>query len=100
MSGTMVYGDLVHRIVRGNTRTYIQDHNGDMYPVDPDSVQQLIGYDKDKFAVWEGDELVDDEGNTYTAQLWGVVIKDGGVFVGTNLHNLSVKNWSKGDEIT
>ena len=53
--GMIVYGSLVEYSF-GRDKFWINPLDGDRnYPVDPDSVAQLVGYDKDKSEVYEGD---------------------------------------------
>lgn len=60
LDGPLVYGDLIHY---KNGNVAIQIIEGGIYPVIPDSVAQLVGYDKDGREVYEGDtvEGVDDK---------------------------------------
>lgn len=41
-------------------------------PIDPDSVAQLVGYDADGREVYEGDIIVDDNGNETPAMLFAL----------------------------
>lgn len=59
-SGKNVYGDFYH----GKKIVYV-----DLEPVDPESVKQLVGYDKDGREVYEGDALETDEGTIYASVL-------------------------------
>ena len=58
-SGKFVYGDLTHV---ANMVSIGGWH------VDPDSIAQLVGYDKDGNEVYEGDTYTDERG-TFTAKL-------------------------------
>lgn len=40
------------------------------YPVDEDSIAQLVGYDKDGREVYEGDVLIDELEQEYTAEIY------------------------------
>lgn len=65
----MVYGDLRHV---GSTAVI------DDTAVYEDSIAQLVGYDRDGNEVYEGDFLVNDNGDGFFAELVGAVITDEG----------------------
>lgn len=67
--GRIVYGSLVEYdfgIYKFWINPLVDNRN---YPVEPDSVAQLIGYDVDGKEVYEGDTLIDILGNEYTARI-------------------------------
>ena len=66
-SGELVYGNLTHG-TDGNF--YIFDGRRPHW-VDPESVAQLVGHDKNGKEVYEGDVVIDDSifGNEYRARL-------------------------------
>ncbi len=47
-----------------------------VYPVYPDSVAQLVGYDADGKEVYEGDALVDEEGMPINSLYVGIIDSD------------------------
>ena len=57
-----LYGDLFH----DGERTLIA-YDGGEFEVKPETVAQLIGYDSEGTAIYEGDKLIDDNGTEYTA---------------------------------
>ena len=73
--GRIVYGSLVdHGESKYSYRYWIYPLEGERnYPVEPDSIAQLVGYDKNGNEVYEGDTLIDDDGAEFIAQLQGVV---------------------------
>lgn len=60
-NGKLVYGDLVQWGGFESPRICSWD-NGVIYDIDPESVAQFVGYDKDGREVYEGDTLTDGEG--------------------------------------
>ncbi|MBQ3435078.1 MAG: hypothetical protein IJG24_08560 [Selenomonadaceae bacterium] len=48
------------------------------FPVDEDSIAQLVGFDADGREVYEGDFLVNDNGDGFFAELVGAVLTDEG----------------------
>lgn len=71
--GKIVYGSLVeHRYERN--RYWIYPLDGDCnYPVETETVAQLVGYDSNGNEVYEGDVLVDGDGDEVVAKLHSVI---------------------------
>ena len=64
-TGDFVYGDLVH----GNDTPIIR-YDGKLWThVDPDSVAQLVGRDRDGNEFYDGDKFFDSKGDEYIASL-------------------------------
>lgn len=59
--------------------------------IDKDSLAQLVGYDVNHNEIYEDDELVDDDGNTYRVCLTAMFINDKNGFIGFNLSPATVK---------
>ena len=82
--GDFVYGDLRHRVNVVGLRHRVNAvgiwcrKNGQfgLYEVDPESVAQLIGYDKDGNEVYEGDALIDEEGMPINSLYVGIIDSD------------------------
>ena len=73
--GEMVYGSLIAYEVNASSFHYsICSHEPVPfhvdYPVDPDSVAQLVGFDADGREVYEGDVLIDELEQEYTAEIY------------------------------
>ena len=68
-NGEFVYGNLAHI----HPEFYIGGRE-----VNPESVAQLVGYDCDGREVYEGDFLVNDNGDGFFAELVGAVLTDEG----------------------
>ena len=66
--GLVAYGDLLHT----KHGVFIVNEHGGQMEVNPKSIAQLVGYDRDGNEVYEGDELTDENRFTYVAQLWNV----------------------------
>lgn len=64
-NGEFVYGDLIHSW--GSTSIFDGEHR---YTVEPESVAQFIGLDKNGLEVYEGDKLIDDPENEFTAEIY------------------------------
>lgn len=60
------------------------------YPVEPESIAQFVGHDKDGREVYEGDILVDKEGNGFTARLVCRVLDDEGFLLDIPLEQLKL----------
>ena len=65
------------------------------YPVEPESIAQFVGYDKDGREVYEGDILVDKEGNGFTARLVCRVLDDEGFLLDIPLEYCKLKEEPK-----
>ena len=80
--GRIVYGSLVdYGEDDGLYRYWIHPIGGggrNYFPVNEDSIAQLVGYDCDGREVYEGDFLVNDNGDGFFAELVGAVITDEG----------------------
>ena len=68
-------GKFVSAEINDEYLTFITD---DVHLVDADSIAQLVGYDCDGREVYEGDFLVNDNGDGFFAELVGAVITDEG----------------------
>lgn len=67
--GKIAYGSLVIYTTGMYSHWIYTEGAPRNYPVDPDSVAQLVGYDSKKREVYEGDRVVDKFGEEYIAQL-------------------------------
>ncbi len=77
----IVYGDLFHE---WNKLCILDDDDGDIYEVDPESVAQLVGHDSNGNEVYEGDTVVlntPDYHIEYTAHLSGYATGDRGIYI-------------------
>lgn len=68
----IVYGSLVdHGESKYGYRYWIYPLEGDRnYPVAPDTVAQLVGYDANGKEVYEGDTLIDELENEHIAEIY------------------------------
>lgn len=68
--GTIRYGALMTFAegIAGYTHWIIEGYRN--YPVDPETVVQLVGYDTDGREVYEGDIVVDELTQEYTAEIY------------------------------
>ena len=66
-NGEFVFGDLMH--MTGNRIGIIFDKRVAAVEVEPDSVAQLVGYDKNGAEVYEGDIVCDKHGIHYVVRL-------------------------------
>lgn len=71
--GDIVKGSL---IIEGNDATplyfirqQVEGYAAIDYPVDPDSIAQLVGYDKNGREVYEGDKVISEYGDEVVARL-------------------------------
>lgn len=90
-TGEYVYGDFVHRGPLESKPGIIDDE--DFYnEIDPDSVAQLCGYDRDGNEVYEGDILVGTYNNEWTAVLVHAPVTDDDfqIIVPTKIFTLKV----------
>lgn len=68
-----VYGDFIQRAGFGFGKACICSWDkGTIYEVEPDSVEQLAGYDDDGKEIYEHDTVVDSDGNEYTVYIDGI----------------------------
>lgn len=77
--GEYVFGDL--RIVGIRPHIYKEAHcyyEEELIEVEPDSVAQLVGYDKNGKEVYEGDIIVGSDGAEWTAGLTSFVTSEDG----------------------
>lgn len=58
---------------RGQKTWRILDEHAEQWKIKPESLAQLVGYDKNEKEVYEGDTLIDDDGAEFVASLQGVV---------------------------
>lgn len=70
IDGGMYYGDLY----RTKREVGIHVIGDGTFEVDPETVAQLVGFDKDGKEVYEGDTLIDSEGYEYLVSLQGMVL--------------------------
>lgn len=69
------------------------------YPVDPKSIRQLVGYDKNGKEIYEGDVVVDEFGQEFVAELMPVGMqrtKDGEAYT-LDLFRLTLKEGKDND---
>lgn len=66
-NGKFVYGDVAY--------TALGVLMGGGYEVKPQSIKQLVGYAKNRHAVYQGDVMLDKQGNEYVAQLRPCVVR-------------------------
>lgn len=52
---------------------YILDERAEQWKIKSESLAQLVGYDKNEKEVYEGDTLIDDDGQEFAASLQGIV---------------------------
>ena len=64
-NGQIIYGDLLHK----KSAVMIAVTHVLKFHVEPDSVAQLVGFDSNGKEVYEGDKLIDCEGDEYTASI-------------------------------
>ena len=70
LDSPMVYGDLIHY----QGYPYIRIKEGGEWEVEPDSVAQFVGYDRNGKEVYEGDVIADDGGEEFIATLVPMMI--------------------------
>lgn len=81
--GTIVYGDFVHTVPMSSFPGVV-DFEGFVHEVDPESVAQFVGHDKNGREVYEGDTVVlnsDDYPLEYKAHLSGYATGDRGIYI-------------------
>lgn len=71
-NGEFVYGVYVKSVPMSSFPGIVDDDDY-IHDVDPDSIAQLVGYDVDGKEVYEGDTLIDDDGQEFVASLQGIV---------------------------
>ena len=67
IDGEIYYGDVYH--TRKDVGIHDVEH-GSIYEVEPDSIAQLVGYDKDGNEIYEGDTVIDEFGHEVAAKLF------------------------------
>jgi len=72
-NGDVYYGGCMQILHTGTT--YIVGGSGGgshrkFYRVKPETIQQLVGYDRNGEEVYEGDTLIDDPENEFTAEIY------------------------------
>ena len=77
--GKIVYGNCLHQYPNGKV-ALSHTINLALTFVEPESVAQLVGYDKDGNEVYEGDKLVNENGDVFTAYLSPIMLTDEGLF--------------------
>lgn len=76
-TGEYVYGDLMH--MTGGRVGIIYDKRVACDEVEPDSVAQLVGTDSNDKELYEGDEVIFDDGfrkEIVRCELWGMIVSD------------------------
>ena len=69
-SGKFVFGEYAQNFMGGKPQIcYFDEHGWNCTQVDPDSVAQLVGYDKDGNEIYEGDKVVSEYGDEIVARL-------------------------------
>lgn len=71
VTGKIVYGDLLHLDgdlwIKRCEDSLAAERERDYFGVMPESVAQLIGYDADGKEIYEGDKVIDKDGDELTA---------------------------------
>ena len=80
-TGKIVFGDLATWDFNGNYSFSIRGFNKqsggyEYFEIVPDSIAQLCGYDDDGKEVYEGDKVVDGNGNEYTVRFYAMGVND------------------------
>lgn len=71
----IVHGDLIHE---WNKLCILDEDDGDIYKVDPESVAQLVGVDSNGNEVYEGDIIVNSRGEEWEAELIPAPVSEDG----------------------
>lgn len=75
--GQVVFGSLVDYGEDVGYRFWINPIKGERnYPVEPESIAQLCGYDDDGKEVYEGDTVIDGGGTEYTVRFYAMGVND------------------------
>lgn len=94
-TGKMVVGCYFSGVYPKGEIHAIIDRDGDEFDVEPESVKQLVGYDADGNEVYEDDELVNEQGDTFIALLCEAVLTDEGFIHTVPLECLKLKEEPK-----